>query len=218
MFVTYISVLLLLIHQTECAMEATAVLYQNGTNTTGGTLKFVQTNSSTPVNVIGPISGLVANSTHGFHVHTYPVLDYSPNCLSAGDHFNPYNTSHGPMTADITGRHVGDLGNLVMNANGSVYVNFTDSIIQLYNMTQSIINRTIIIHFNRDDGGLGNSSTSNTTGNSGDRILCGLIVRSTNTTSVTTTPSNKSSTIILNMKLFLFIFSIVFIIGHTVVY
>lgn len=61
-------------------------------------------------------------------------------------------------------RHVGDLGNLSTNANGTVDVSMMDSIIQLYNTTQSIVNRTVIVHRMRDDGGQGNFSDSMTTG------------------------------------------------------
>jgi hypothetical protein len=134
-------------------------------------------------------------------------------------------TSHGPRTANITSRHVGDLGNLTTDANGSVYVNIMDSIIQLFNITQSIMNRTIIIHLNRDDGGLGNYSDSTTTGydlmsflidfipclnrNAGARILCGLIKLysdDSNTTTTTTSGSvTTSSATILNIKFTMFI-------------
>jgi Cu-Zn family superoxide dismutase len=61
-------------------------------------------------------------------------------------------------------RHVGDLGNLTTNANGVVNVDMEDSIIQLYNATQSIFNRTIVVHLLRDDGGQGGFSDSTTTG------------------------------------------------------
>jgi len=40
----------------------------------------------------------------------------------------------------------------------------TDRIIQLYNATQSIINRTAIVHLLRDDGGHGGFVDSTTTG------------------------------------------------------
>jgi hypothetical protein len=69
-----------------------------------------------------------------------------------------------------------------------------DSIIQLYNATQSITNRTVIVHLFRDDGGQGGFPDSTTTGydyiinffkkknfiycryrNAGARILCGLV-------------------------------------------
>lgn len=116
----------------------------------------------------------------GFHVHTSPVSEVLPNCSAAGLHFNPYSksqnlelnrkfsssldTTHGPRSNNITNRHVGDLGNLTTDANGTVNINFDDLIIQLTDGTQSIINRTIIIHVGRDDGGMGNFSDSSTTG------------------------------------------------------
>ena len=73
-------------------------------------------------------------------------------------------TVHGPRAANISYRHVGDLGNLTADANGAITIDLSDSIIQLYNLTQSIVNRTIIIHQMYDDGGNTNSGTSNTTG------------------------------------------------------
>lgn len=73
-------------------------------------------------------------------------------------------TSHGPLSANITSRHVGDLGNITASADGTIYVNITDSIIQLYNTTQSILNRTFIIHSMLDDGGMTGVGESNTTG------------------------------------------------------
>ena len=50
------------------------------------------------------------------------------------------------------------------DANGAVNVNITDSIIQFYNATQYIGNRTIVVHAMPDDLGMGNSSFSSTTG------------------------------------------------------
>ena len=73
-------------------------------------------------------------------------------------------TLHGPRTADIDHRHVGDLGNITTDENGMVYIDIRDSIIQLYNDTQSIANRTIVVHLHRDDGGEGGFPDSTTTG------------------------------------------------------
>ncbi len=116
----------------------------------------------------------------GFHVHAIPVSEGSPNCTAAGGHFNPYSksknikiqtrnffsldTSHGPRTNNIADRHVGDLGNITTNVNGTVNLNIDDSIIQLYNATQSIINLTAIVHLSRDDAGKGGFADSHTTG------------------------------------------------------
>ncbi len=73
-------------------------------------------------------------------------------------------TLHGPKEADIKNRHVGDLGNLTANENGIIIVELSDSIIDLYNPTRSIANRTIVLHAMRDDGGKGGFPDSNTTG------------------------------------------------------
>jgi Cu-Zn family superoxide dismutase len=73
-------------------------------------------------------------------------------------------TLHGPRTANIRNRHVGDLGNITTDAKGVVNLNLEDSIIQLYNDTLSIYNRTIIVHLLRDDGGQGGFVDSATTG------------------------------------------------------
>jgi len=77
---------------------------------------------------------------------------------------------HGPPTADIANRHVGDLGNITGNEDGDIVLDMDDSIIQLYNATQSIINRTVVVHLYRDDGGQGGFPDSATTGY--DYIFC----------------------------------------------
>ena len=68
----------------------------------------------------------------------------------------------------------------------------SDAIIDLYNATRSIANRTIVLHAMRDDGGKGGFPDSNTTGyvspssklcslhisslrNAGARMACGVI-------------------------------------------
>jgi hypothetical protein len=125
--------------------------------------------------------------------------------------FSFSDTSHGPRTANITNRHVGDLGNLTADSNGTVSVNITDSIIQLYNITQSIINRTIIIHAMSDDGGTTGVNDSAVTGydigisfsinfisclnrNAGARIFCGLIKLVSDTTASTTMMNTTTTT------------------------
>ncbi len=45
-------------------MKATAVLYRDGSNTTCGTLTFIQNDASTSVNVTGLVSGINATSEH----------------------------------------------------------------------------------------------------------------------------------------------------------
>jgi Cu-Zn family superoxide dismutase len=71
---------------------------------------------------------------------------------------------HGSPSADITHRHVGDLGNITTDASGTAVIDMQDPIIQLYNATQSILNRTVVVHLLRDDGGLAGTNDSITTG------------------------------------------------------
>lgn len=72
--------------------------------------------------------------------------------------------SHGPPSANISYRHVGDLGNITASSDGIITVDITDDIIDLYNMTRSILNRSIVVHATFDDGGETNHSLSSTTG------------------------------------------------------
>ena len=73
-------------------------------------------------------------------------------------------TSHGPREANITNRHVGDLGNLTVDANGTITIDFYDTIISLYDATRNITNLTVVIHQMLDDGGETGVGTSSTTG------------------------------------------------------
>lgn len=45
----------------------------------------------------------------------------------------------------------------------------------MYIMLISLYSRGVVVHSGQDDLGLGNSPLSNTTGNSGDRVACGVI-------------------------------------------
>jgi Cu/Zn superoxide dismutase len=61
-------------------------------------------------------------------------------------------------------RHVGDFGNLTTNDNGIIIVEIVDVIIDFYNTTLSVTNRTVVLHAMRDDGGQGGFPDSKTTG------------------------------------------------------
>ncbi|CAF2074360.1 unnamed protein product, partial [Rotaria magnacalcarata] len=157
------------------ALTATANIHVDSTSVAVGTVLFHQRDANSPVRVVGILDGLKNNSVHGFHVHRDPLMNGELNCTAAGPHFNPYSTLHGPREADLGHRHVGDLGNLTANDNGIIIIELTDSIIDLYNATRSVANRTIVLHAMRDDGGKGGFPDSNTTGDAGPRIACGVI-------------------------------------------
>lgn len=71
-------------------------------------------------------------------------------------------------------RHVGDLGNIEANAQGTAQLNIVDKIISLTG-SNSIIGRAIVIHSDVDDLGKGGTNLSLSTGNSGSRVGCGVI-------------------------------------------
>ncbi len=64
LFVVFLGVLSLSIHQGQCTMAATANLQLDGTSTSIGTLTFVQNDANSPVQITGTLNSLSANSSH----------------------------------------------------------------------------------------------------------------------------------------------------------
>jgi Cu-Zn family superoxide dismutase len=115
------------------------------------------------VKIIADIEGLTPGE-HGFHIHEND--DCSKEGVNTGDHYNPTQSKHGgPDSAE---RHVGDLGNIVADANGKAHYERLDKVIALEGIN-SIVGRSIVIHADRDD------YTTPPTGSSGNKIACGVI-------------------------------------------
>ncbi|XP_025098992.1 superoxide dismutase [Cu-Zn]-like [Pomacea canaliculata] len=134
-----------------------------------GTLFFAQENDSSPTKVTGQVSGLTQGK-HGFHIHEFG--DYTNGCTSAGAHFNPHSKEHGGP--DMAERHSGDLGNIEAGEDGVAKVDITDKQIPLTGVN-SIIGRSLVVHADPDDLGLGGQTDSKTTGHAGARLACGVI-------------------------------------------
>jgi Cu-Zn family superoxide dismutase len=98
--------------------------------------------------------------------------DNTNGCISSGGHFNPLGATHGAPDATI--RHVGDLGNVVAAADGTVKATITDAHVKLIGPL-SVIGRTVVLHADEDDLGLTTHEQSKTTGNAGARVACGVI-------------------------------------------
>lgn len=143
--------------------QATAVISPTEGNNTAGVVTFTQTDNG--VRVEATISGLDQEMRHGFHIHQFGDCR-APDGTSAGGHFNPESVEHGAPTDDI--RHIGDLGNLPSNAQGTADVDFVDSHLQL-NGPNSILGRGVIVHAGTDD------FESQPTGDAGSRLACGVI-------------------------------------------
>ena len=88
--------------------------------------------------------------------------------MAAGGHFNPYGDDHGMPNA--TERHVGDLGNIVTPAGAGTAtpVDIEDHYITLFEATEGIAGRTLVIHADPDD-------FMGASGNAGSRVACGIV-------------------------------------------
>jgi Cu-Zn family superoxide dismutase len=104
---------------------------------------------------------------HGFHVHEFGDCS-APDGSSAGGHFAPLGSPHGPPDAGQGERHIGDLGNIVANADGVVEQELADSVIRL-DGENSIVGKAIIVHAGADD------FTTQPSGAAGERVACGVI-------------------------------------------
>ncbi|KAH6907982.1 Cu/Zn superoxide dismutase [Coprinopsis sp. MPI-PUGE-AT-0042] len=150
--------------------KAVVVLKASPNSTTNGFVYFQQDYMFGPVKITGNLTGLDANALRGFHVHQSG--DLSGGCATAGPHFNPGNKTHGAPEDKV--RHVGDLGNVQSNAEGTVILDFKDSWISL-NGPNSIIGRAVVLHAGQDDLGKGGHNDSLTTGHAGARSACGVV-------------------------------------------
>ena len=145
--------------------EADATLVPLNNSKVSGTLTFVQL-SDGGVRVEGKIAGLAPNTVHGFHVHENGDCG-SVDGKSAGGHFNPSSQPHGAL--DAVKSHGGDLGNIQSDAAGNAMVLVIKQGVTVASGEGSITGRSIIVHQKRDD------FISQPTGDSGDRIGCGVI-------------------------------------------
>ena len=146
-----------------------AVCVLSGQSSTNGTIYLTQENENGPVKLEGSISGLT-RGLHGFHVHTFG--DLTNGCASTGAHFDTDSHQHG-SPVDVN-KHNGDLGNIIADYNGVAYVDILNNSF-LLNGENSIIGRSLVVHADRDDLGVGKYPDSLTSGHSGDRIACGVI-------------------------------------------
>ena len=144
--------------------EAVSVLNSNyKSKIIEGIVLFIQKEDYVQIKI--DIKGLNKNHLHGFHIHESG--DLREGCKSCCSHYNPENTEHG----ELHGGHAGDLGNIKTDENGNCKLTLKTSKF----IVDNILGRSIIIHEDEDDLGLGEFEDSKTTGHSGSRIACALI-------------------------------------------
>ncbi|KAG0328851.1 hypothetical protein BG004_002457 [Podila humilis] len=151
-----------------------------------GLVRFLQVNNETCV-VDVTVQGLTPGQ-HGIYIHE--LGDTSGGAATCGDHFNPTNVAHG----DSETGHVGDLGNIEVDAKGWGDLVLESKRIKVWD----IIGRSMVVTDRPDDFGqrpltMDTPSTTATTettktatttttrtddGGSGNGVICGIIARS----------------------------------------
>lgn len=140
----------------------------NAQGTQIGTAKFSPSGAGVRVSV--KVSQLTPGE-HGIHIHAVGKCE-GPAFSTAGGHFNPNNSHHGIHNAKDPKPHVGDMPNLIVGKNGKGSANFTVEGATLDGGANSLFHEggtALVIHAKADD------LMSDPSGNSGDRIACGVI-------------------------------------------
>ena len=114
-------------------------------------------------------TGMSAGS-YGAHIHTTGRCE-APAFTTAGPHWNPTGQMHGKDNPD--GMHKGDLPNLMVGADGRGSLEYTIPHAVLSGMLPTKLvdedGAAVVIHANADD------YRTDPSGNSGDRIACGVL-------------------------------------------
>ena len=140
----------------------------NGQGAKVGTAKITSTAKGVKIEV--SVSDLTPGE-HGIHIHNVGKCE-GPAFTSAGGHFNPTNAHHGIHNTQDPHPHVGDLPNLVVSSGGKGKTTFVVEGATLGDGADSLFHEggtSIVIHAKADD------LMSDPSGNSGDRVACGVI-------------------------------------------
>ncbi|HXW91625.1 MAG TPA: superoxide dismutase family protein [Terriglobales bacterium] len=106
---------------------------------------------------------------HAIHIHQNAKCD-PPDFKSAGPHFNPDNKKHGLENPD--GHHAGDMKNFTVGGDGTAKATVADPDVNFGTDSHSVFSNggtALVIHAKADD------MKTDPSGNSGDRIACGVI-------------------------------------------
>ena len=148
-------------------MKKEAVAVFNSPSVKGETL-FTQEGKNIKVHAL---FNKLPQGQHGFHIHKAGDLR-GKGCAGLCDHFHkgrPATHGGAPQTRKHRSRHTGDLGNIVAHKKYSFTLENL-SLTELYG-------RSVVVHADKDDLGVGKEADSKTTGHSGKRIGCAVIGR-----------------------------------------
>ncbi len=104
---------------------------------------------------------------HAVHLHEKGDCS-APDAMSAGDHWNPTNKTHGQWGKGSF--HLGDIGNMKVGDDGRGSISMeTDQWSLVPDAMDSVLGRSIVVHAQPDD------LTTQPAGAAGARIGCGVI-------------------------------------------
>src|SRR5690606_7707562 len=118
--------------------KLSATLHAKSKSKVKGQIDFTQDGQNIKVKI--QISGLPANTIHGFHIHEFGDCS-AADATSAGGHFTAHEATHGAPGSEK--HHTGDLGNIQANSKGQVEKEDTYSFFTLAGHANSIIGRAV---------------------------------------------------------------------------
>jgi len=149
-------------------VRAVAEIRGYSPNNVHGTIEFTP-NGTKGLRIQGNIKGLLPDHSYGIHLHE------NGNCSSpdaVGPHFDPgLSNQHGRPGQSPGASHAGDLPNLETGNDGSAKLDYTTNALGVEGSDFSVIGRSIVVHAFPDD------YTTQPSGNAGEPIACGVIVR-----------------------------------------
>jgi Cu-Zn family superoxide dismutase len=133
-----------------------------------GTVSFSETKSGT-LRVVVEMTGLPPGP-HGFHIHEKGACDAASKFETAGAHYAGDGKEHG--VDHEGGPHAGDLPNVNVGQDGVLKAEFFTDRLSIREGDNPLLDEdgsAVMLHADADD------YSSQPSGNSGDRIVCGLV-------------------------------------------